>query len=52
MFTDFKNPVTVQSNSCVLNSIIPVLLVLQCGAGLQVAGGQATAPDEETLPHG
>lgn len=25
---------------------------LQCGAGLQAAGGQATALDDETLPPG
>lgn len=33
-------------------SLFLSLSLLQCGAGLQAAGGQAAAAHEETLPHG
>lgn len=32
---------------CCISASVP-----QRGAGLQAAGGQAAAPDEETVPHG
>lgn len=52
--TTFRKPPDAPESNLCCKKIhkIPPLLVLQCRAGLQAAGGQATAPDEETLPHG
>lgn len=45
---EIYNPV----NPCKYSKILPLMVVFQCRARLQAAGGQATAPDEETLPPG